>query len=514
MTDKKINKSKLKGVLKLEDLDKNIKNSISRYITKDYIYEKENIIITDNGNKLIFLHKTSDGKLKGIRTIQKDGKVLNTEYKSDCLNTLYNADGVDGDNLIVTIGEFDALFLLSQGIENVVAIAKKDNLDFIREHYDFLQSKNKIKFIVSNKKIDDKTYIEKYGNELINRLGKDKVSLLEYEKDDLVEEYNNLNLELIEGISSLKKNVKVKNLITFDSIKSEKVQLTSWGDPSFSGLLGGKRSNEITVLLGGTGTGKTSVVNNLVCSLADNNESIIVLSGEASEGETKDQLLNYFAGKENLKSIENPFSKNRRILEIKNDEIKNKIVDWIDDKIRIFKYDVIAKTDEVLKTIEEGYKKLGITTIFLDNLMTLSYSKSGKFENTNADEIDFMLKLGALVRALPIHVVLVAHPKKTLNPEDLGALDIRGVSEISNLASNIVILRRLKEEEQEEFLLKNDREASLELKLAKDRRYGMINAKTLMNYNHKTGRLHSAYKSDEYKFKWQIEYEKKKKIIN
>ena len=89
--------------------------------------------------------------------------------------------------------------------------------------------------------------------------------------------------------------------------------------------------------------------------------------------------------------------------------------------------------------------KYGVSRFIFDNLMQLDLgSKGDKYENQKK----FISNCVTFAKKNNCHIDLVAHPKKPMKGEAPTMYDIAGASEIPNLASNIIRLEKIANEEQ------------------------------------------------------------------
>ncbi len=113
---------------------------------------------------------------------------------------------------------------------------------------------------------------------------------------------------------------------------------------------------------------------------------------------------------------------------------------------KIYIYDVYgqAEINKMISVMEYAYKRYGISFYIIDSLMMLNVL--GDDYNGQAG---FVKKLLAFKEQYKVHVNLVVHPRKKMNElEMIGKLDIKGSSDISNLADNIFSVHRNKTKEQ------------------------------------------------------------------
>jgi KaiC/GvpD/RAD55 family RecA-like ATPase len=146
---------------------------------------------------------------------------------------------------------------------------------------------------------------------------------------------------------------------------------------------------------------------------------------------------------------------------------------WHKDKLHLY-----VKGDSCLNSAEELFKQMKyiiqvekIDLIILDNLMSLLDSSSSKDRNEKQGE--FMKMCHNLAIACNVHIILVAHPKKTTDTKNqnsaiLDAYQISGTSDLANLADNIISVEKVVEEDFSTSQLNG------KIHLLKNRHYGEI----------------------------------------
>ncbi|MGL5752971.1 MAG: AAA family ATPase, partial [Paraclostridium sp.] len=326
------------------------------------------------------------------------------------------------------------------------------------------------------------------------RLGKHKLFIHEYLGDSILDEYEKSNIEYIESISSIHSIREVKNVTSLDKIDENEYEhiVIATGEEHYDRLLGGTRMGELTILTGTPGSGKSTYLNQLVVKAREKGEGSLLYSGELRSELLKSKIYEVCAGKENLEITKNTFNENITVRKIRNKSITKKIGNWVRDKIHILEYDFMAYDTDILSAIEETYCKKGIRLFILDNLMTIGFKGIGNTDNDKwAAQKRFIIALKHLTKKYPIHIILVAHPKKMEDESKATMYDIHGISEIPNLCDNIIMIRRFTESEREAFAKQKRFIPSVEEKLLKDRFYGRINAKIPIMYDSESGRLHT-----------------------
>ena len=119
-------------------------------------------------------------------------------------------------------------------------------------------------------------------------------------------------------------------------------------------------------------------------------------------------------------------------------DVTAKIDEWTRDKIFLYDNKYGRNWSRLLESIRNVVKDKGVHLLILDNLMTLDLDAfSG---DKNEKQSAFVNSLADLAKQANIHIILVAHPRKSLT--FLRREDIGGSGDITNLADNVYIIHR------------------------------------------------------------------------
>ena len=253
---------------------------------------------------------------------------------------------------------------------------------------------------------------------------------------------NNPNIE--ESIDTSKQWFLLKD---YDPMYDANAMYIPTGFETLKQKMIGFREHEISVLTATAGSGKTNLLLQLAVNAIDEGHKVGIFSGEQSHNELSKWLYLIAAGKSNIKSI----NYNGGVFYKVYDHIRTKINNWVDDKLYIYNNDYEAIDSK--KTAEEQQSNLErivlgitdkiindkVTFIALDNLMVLD-SEFSTYEKFTAQKL-LMLKLKELSKKYKVHILLIAHPRKTF--QYLTMYDVAGSSDVVNLAQNVFILHRL-----------------------------------------------------------------------
>lgn len=217
------------------------------------------------------------------------------------------------------------------------------------------------------------------------------------------------------------------------------VYLPPW--PTFSKYLGGLRPHEISLLCAPTGAGKTQWLANVSAQLLLQEVPHFAAPVETGDRDYVIRVLSAMEGK-NFKALENPsVDELKSINETANRKIVNKPF-WLSSyRSRVAIEDMV----NLLKFMVQQGAKIAI----LDNLNFFLKVTRAVDQNIETDEA--MRQFVMLVRSLPLHIILVCHPKKTGNEGRVESeFDIKGSSTLVQEADNVILFNRPKREDVEQ----------------------------------------------------------------
>jgi twinkle protein len=370
-------------------------------------------------------------KIRGIKEKKFHGK----KY-SDL--TLWKLDFCDiSKPLIICEGEIDQLSFEEQNIENVVSVPSgAGSLSWIDTDFDTLE---KFKTIILA--FDNDTAGQEATNKVIKRLPENceikKVNYMDY-KDANEVIMNNLMLEDFIKNAELVEDEYFVTISDINQLESEKY---STGSLAWNRAIGGIRLGEVSIWTGKPGSGKSTILNQVMLEMAEQDVNCLLYTPELSDSQWKRWTARQMLGEE----IKGRFYKKFDKVEQEDkfyvkEDISQKMSEWLDKKIKLVSAEFNFTAQEICRTIIKSIKKYNTKFIIIDNLMKILFQGNDLYE----EQKDFLNSLSSIAKKYDVNINLVAHPKKhdADNPDQY---DIAGSSNIPNLVDNIYYFRRITE---------------------------------------------------------------------
>ena len=190
---------------------------------------------------------------------------------------------------------------------------------------------------------------------------------------------------------------------------------------------------EISIVSGLNGSGKSSWLNCITLNAVQRGFKVAMFSGELMKEKVKTWLNQVAAGREFVRKV---YGYDDFYYVPK--DVTARIDAWTKDKIYLYDNKYGRNWSRLLESIRNVVEQKGINLLVLDNLMTLDLDAFGGDKNDK--QSSFVNSLADLAKQTNIHIILVAHPRKSLT--FLRREDIGGSGDITNLADNVYIIHR------------------------------------------------------------------------
>ncbi len=207
--------------------------------------------------------------------------------------------------------------------------------------------------------------------------------------------------------------------------------LPSW--PLFSEALQGLRPNELTLLCAPTGSGKTQFLANITAQLLLQDVPIFVAPVETGDRDFLIRIVSCIEGRDLKRNV--PIS--IEYLKLLHSHVQRKI---LDKPFWIASYDGRVEVEEMINVLKFMHQQ-GVKVVILDNLNF--FLQVTRAEDQIIEMDTAVREFVMLVKKIPLHVILVCHPKKTNNEGRVESeLDLKGSSTLVQECSNCILFNR------------------------------------------------------------------------
>lgn len=209
------------------------------------------------------------------------------------------------------------------------------------------------------------------------------------------------------------------------------IQLPWW--PKVSDYIGGLRPHELTLLCAPTGAGKTQFLANLSAQLLVSRTPHFVAPVETGDRDFLARVVSCLDGRDYNNG--DPIAKETLVA------LSEKYGDLIcRNSLFVSTYDNRVDIEEMLNLLKFMHQEYGVKVALLDNLNFFLNVVSSQLERAEMDNAvhEFVM----LAKRLPMHIILIVHPRKTDGGRVESEFDIKGSSLAVQEASNVVLFNR------------------------------------------------------------------------
>jgi twinkle protein len=195
---------------------------------------------------------------------------------------------------------------------------------------------------------------------------------------------------------------------------------TAW--PKLTKILGGWRNEELTVWTGRSGAGKSTILNQVVLTLAGDGINSCIASLEMPAKSYLRWAVVQYQG--NWKP---------------SDSGVDSALKFMDDKLYIVNTHEEIKESDLFDVFEYATRRHNCRHMVIDSLVRVVLKEKEELE---AQKV-FVSKLVSFCKKFSCHIHLVAHPRKGIKDSDTpDKSDVKGSSAITDLAHNVISLWR------------------------------------------------------------------------
>jgi len=469
------------GLDEIKDLP--IRGFKERKITKE-VSEFFDVKVSygENGEIDTHYYPYDDGKAYKVRKLPKEFHWI---QKSTNLFGQSKFNG-GGKRLIITEGEIDALSIAQASLDKykkiypVVAMSSATMTKALLENRDWIRTFNEVVLCLDNDEAGQKATAE-----AIKIIGIDKVKVAKLPCKDpnevLVKFDSNKLLQCVFDAAShvpagiIGKEDLWKALENYNSVPSVPYPDCLQGVNS---KLKGMRPGEITLFISGTGSGKSTILREIILHLLDTTKDKLgIISLEEAPAETARKLAGMVLNR-------NPAKDEIPILELK--EGFDKV--FGDDRVIVLDHQGSMSDNSIVDKLE--YMALmGCKYLFIDHI-TILVSEGVENLTGNEAQDKVMNDLLRIVKRHPVWIGLVSHLRKapggtkSFEEGKLPSLDdIRGSGSIKQISFDVISFAR-------HLTATSEKERnSIKMRILKSRYSGLTGVVRGAYYNYETGRL-------------------------
>jgi len=273
----------------------------------------------------------------------------------------------------------------------------------------------------------------------------------------------------------------------------------------------GLMKGAVSVWSGLRGSAKSTILSQIALHAVNDDHNVLFYSGELTDKRFTRWLIQQAAGKQYGKEYE----KDGSTYYFVPDEIKNKVAQWIGNRLYIYNNSYGSEYGKLINEIETQILNTKPDLVVLDNLMTINVGDLDT--NEYKAQTNLMLKLVEMAKKYNCHVALVAHPRKTVT--FLRLTDISGTGNIGNLVDSAFIVHRNNHDFRKGYISEfldpkkvNEDDVNIHFKqgtniieIAKDREAGIQDEFIPLYYEVESRRMLND-RTEVPKFKWTTEW--------
>ena len=215
--------------------------------------------------------------------------------------------------------------------------------------------------------------------------------------------------------------------------KEEPKTYIKTGITDFDQKTGGLIKGQVSLVSGVRGSAKSTWLNQINLNALDAGNRVAVFSGELKDTRYMNWLYRQAAGKAYVKA--NAKFENSYYVE---EKIQHKIAQWLGENFYLYNNSYGNDFNAMLEQFEKIVKEKKLDLLILDNLM--AFNIKALSENKFDAQSEFVLTLHRMAEENNIHIIFVAHPRKSFGFLRLD--DVSGSADLANAVDNAFIVHR------------------------------------------------------------------------
>lgn len=272
--------------------------------------------------------------------------------------------------------------------------------------------------------------------------------------------------------------------------------------------LNGLEKGKLSIISGLRAAAKSTLLSEIMLNAVEYGHVVLAYSGELTDKSFMNWMYLQAAGKNYVKQsakYENSF-----FVEYSD---KQKIAKWMNSNLWLFNNVKSNKPSFLLKNIREKCVQSHADLVIIDNLMALDVQELNKANEYDA-QTKFMWELKKVAQECNVHIILVAHPRKSIG--FLRLEDVSGSNNIVNIIDNAFIIHRNNADFKEkaksilmatgnDWMIDEQFHVSNVVEIAKDREHGTCDVFVDLYYEPESKRLKN-YAAENVVYSWNNDF--------
>lgn len=205
--------------------------------------------------------------------------------------------------------------------------------------------------------------------------------------------------------------------------------------------IGGFFAGELSVWTGKRGSGKSTILSQLLLEAVDQGQCVCAYSGELPKEQFREWTYLQAAGPTNVKYIKDP-STGKQMATVDR-MADRRISEWLDERFWLFDLERNTHHDPetILKQFEYAKMRYNCQVFLVDNIMSVDFDGYSD-RDFNRVQSKFTQMLVAFSKRRGVHTHLVVHPRKSTSGDNskVSSDDVSGSGDITNRADNVFFL--------------------------------------------------------------------------
>ena len=211
--------------------------------------------------------------------------------------------------------------------------------------------------------------------------------------------------------------------------------------PRLDAAIGGFFAGELSVWTGKRGTGKSTILGQLLLEAIDQGHVVCAYSGELPKEQFREWIYIQAAGPEHLMTVEDKITGKKLV---RADAMADRLIsEWMREKFWLFDLEQNTRhsPEAILRQFEYAKMRYGADVFLVDNIMSVDFDGRAERDFYRIQS-DFVRQLVAFSKRNNVHTHLVVHPRKASadSPGKITADDVSGSGDITNRADNVFFL--------------------------------------------------------------------------